>query len=323
MVRRLAIVAVLAAALLIVGVGPTDASPAAPHAPRAVSVGETYCSLGGGLQFQFADHDAATTTTVRIGSKHALAFTPLPRPAQTFTTAAGSGAFPGALGEPPVDSYWTVQFEFIAGGVPTTVTSGLFDEQTCVDIPIYTDVAHDDPFASAIGFLTDVGILNGYPDSTFRPTRAMTRQAMAALIYWMRRSGAPPPAPCSDAPFVDVPVDHPFCPYIEWLVEQDIASGFPDGTFRPAAPVTRQSGAAFFYRLYEDGFYFCRGTIPPQADAGFADVDATHPFHQQIWWTSNSGIANGYPDGSFRPTTSLTRQAASSLALGLIAICAL
>jgi hypothetical protein len=39
----------------------------------------------------------------------------------------------------------------------------------------------------------------------------------------------------------------------------------------------------------------------------FLDVDAGHPFYEQIKWLKESGITNGYPDGTFKPNQTVTR----------------
>jgi hypothetical protein len=50
--------------------------------------------------------------------------------------------------------------------------------------------------------------------------------------------------------FSDVPDSNQFHDDIQWLVDQDIATGFQsDGTFRPTQPVTRQAMAAFMHRF--------------------------------------------------------------------------
>jgi hypothetical protein len=49
-----------------------------------------------------------------------------------------------------------------------------------------------------------------------------------------------------------------------------------------------------------------------QALAGvqtFNDVSPDHPFFDDIEFVADRGIANGYPDGSFRPGQNVTRQA--------------
>ncbi|WP_298454640.1 immunoglobulin-like domain-containing protein [uncultured Cellulomonas sp.] len=51
------------------------------------------------------------------------------------------------------------------------------------DAPEFSDVPADHQFATAIGWLEDTDITEGYPDHTFRATAPVTRQAMAAFLY--------------------------------------------------------------------------------------------------------------------------------------------
>ena len=39
---------------------------------------------------------------------------------------------------------------------------------------------------------------------------------------------------------------------VEYLADSGIAGGFPDGTFRPGGPVTRQAFAAFVHRYVSE-----------------------------------------------------------------------
>jgi hypothetical protein len=48
--------------------------------------------------------------------------------------------------------------------------------------------------------------------------------------------------------FSDVGADHPFADDIAFMAESGIAGGFPDGTYRPGEPVSRQAMAAFLHR---------------------------------------------------------------------------
>ena len=109
------------------------------------------------------------------------------------------------------------------------------------------------------------------------------------------------PAPAT-GPFPDVPGTHPFCGDIEWLADSGITGGFPDGTFRPGANITRQSTAAFLYR------YAGSPTFTPPATPSFTDVSTSHPFYLEIEWLADEGITGGFPDGTFRPGAVVTRQ---------------
>lgn len=62
--------------------------------------------------------------------------------------------------------------------------------------------------------------------------------------------------------FSDVPDDHPFDEDITWLADAGISEGFPDDTFRPGAPVSRQAMAAFMRRMAG-----ADPTVAPMVDA--------------------------------------------------------
>jgi hypothetical protein len=123
---------------------------------------------------------------------------------------------------------------------------------------------------------------------------------MAAFLFGLLDGG---PAP--DPGFSDVGPTHHFYDEIAWLADSGIASGFSDGTFRPAAPISRQAMAAFLYRAAGSP----GGDDPTCADAPFPDVATSHPFCGEIAWMVDTGITSGYGDGTFRPTDTVTRQA--------------
>src|SRR5690606_18482327 len=102
--------------------------------------------------------------------------------------------------------------------------------------------------------------------------------------------------------FPDVPDSHPFHDQISWLVAGGVTEGYPDGTFRPVAPVTRQAAVAFLYRM--------AGEPDVAGSSGFPDVPASHPFSDAVTWAADEGITGGYTDGTFRPSAPVTRQAA-------------
>lgn len=172
----------------------------------------------------------------------------------------------------------------------------------------FGDVPPGHRFATDIAWLVDEGVAEGYPDATFRPTAPVTRQAAAAFLH--RYAGRAGSVGCSAAPFPDVPVGHPFCEAIAWLADADVAGGYPDGTFGPTLPVSRQAAVAFLHRLA--GEPAVPGACPPPP---FPDVGGAGSFCQAIAWASGQGIVEGYDDGTFRPTTPVSRQAFAALLL--------
>jgi len=112
------------------------------------------------------------------------------------------------------------------------------------DVATFPDVPVGSDFYDEVEWLYEFEIADGYTDGTFRPTSAVSRQAMSAFIFRLVGEEYEP----AGQTFPDVPVSSPFYPTIEWLYELEIADGYADGTFRPAAPVSRQAMAAFLFR---------------------------------------------------------------------------
>lgn len=103
--------------------------------------------------------------------------------------------------------------------------------------------------------------------------------------------------------FTDVQPGQLFADDIAWLAGNGITTGWPDGTFRPTAPVTRGAMAAFLHRFIE------RLALVVVDPVSFSDVRVGDPFFDDITWAVEVGIVKGWPDGTFRPTLPVTRQA--------------
>jgi hypothetical protein len=166
----------------------------------------------------------------------------------------------------------------------------------------FTDVSRSHPFWRSIEFAAFAEITTGYPDGTFRPAASITRGAMSAFVYRLdgESPGAftPPPTPT----FSDVPASHPFYREIEWMYEEEITTGYPDGTYRSQTSVSRAAMSAFLFRLSGD-------TYEDPLTAGFDDVPTDHPFFTEIEWMEDEGISEGYSDGTFRPGAPVSRGA--------------
>jgi hypothetical protein len=166
----------------------------------------------------------------------------------------------------------------------------------------FLDVALDHAFSDDVDAMAEAGVIGGYADQTFRPSATVTRQAMAAFLYRLARADQPAP---TTAVFDDVSASHPFATEIAWAADEQITTGYQDGTFRPAAVVTRQAAVAFLHRLVDPSF------AAPGA-ATFDDVSPGHPFFLEVEWAVVAAIAAGYDDGTFRPGAVVTRQAAAA-----------
>jgi hypothetical protein len=192
---------------------------------------------------------------------------------------------------------WTCVPDEPAPALASTVVASTVPDIECTSG--FTDVGATHRFCVPIAWARTEGLVEGWPDGTFRPTWTSTRQAFAAMLH---RAAGEPPAPIDAPTFSDVGADHPFGEAIAWLAHSGITTGYDDGTYRPTAPVTRQAAAAMFHRR--------AGEPPAPVDAPtFSDVGADHPFAEAIAWLAHSGITTGYDDGTFRPGAAVARQA--------------
>ena len=164
----------------------------------------------------------------------------------------------------------------------------------------FSDVHEGDMFYREITWLAGQNITTGWVDGTFRPHESIEREAIAAFFY--RMSGSPEVQLPKESPFTDVKEGDPFYKEIVWFQQQGITTGWPDKTFRPHDPVSREAMAAFFYR------YSGKPPVEVQ-NAPFKDVPEQNMFYREIVWLHDSKITTGWGDGTFRPHESISREA--------------
>jgi nitrogen regulatory protein PII-like uncharacterized protein len=95
-----------------------------------------------------------------------------------------------------------------------------------------------------INALADAGIAGGFPDGTFRPGQSVSRAQMATFIGRALRL-----QPADGSRFSDT-AGNVHEGMINALADAGIAGGFPDGTYRPLAPVDRGQMASFLVRSF-------------------------------------------------------------------------
>ena len=172
--------------------------------------------------------------------------------------------------------------------------------------------------AAMLVWLTGTGIASAETAGSFGPQEAVSRQDMAVLVYRAldviddgrrNRSVAGSYGCVTKGSFGDVGEEH--SDKVACLTEIGVIAGYPDNTFRPDLVLTRQHAAAFTYRLLDvvddkernDSVTATYGCDP--ADR-FGDVSGVHA--TAVNCLSAIGVIAGYPDGTFRPSVTLTRQ---------------
>lgn len=125
----------------------------------------------------------------------------------------------------------------------------------------FNDVPTSHGFYTQIAWMNATGLSTGWADGTYRPYESITREAMSAFLN--RYSGklchiaAADVAGPAVSPFLDMTPASGFYREISWMKTAGISTGWADGTYRPADPVTREQMAAFIYRM--DSYHAANG----------------------------------------------------------------
>ncbi len=153
--------------------------------------------------------------------------------------------------------------------------------------------------------VAQAGVVGGYPDGTYRPGQAVSRDQMAVFIARAQAGGdGNVPTGPATANFSDVPTSFWAYKYIEYCRAKSIVGGYPDGTYQPATTVTRDQMAVFVARAKAGG----DGNVPPgPSTASFSDVLTSFWAFKHIEYCKAQGIVGGFPDGTYRPANTVTR----------------
>jgi hypothetical protein len=219
------------------------------------------------------------------------------QPDVTVTTTAPSYNFTGLT----QNTSYTVQVA--ANTVSTDGTKTATTPSASVSLTTsmpFNDIAGN-AFVPDITWMKTTGISTGWSDGTYRPYDTVTREAMAAFMY--RMAGSPSFTAPTVSPFTDVSTTDPFYKEITWMKTTGISTGWSDGTYRPYDTVTREAMAAFMHRYASTG---CSVNI--SASKTFVDSN-TSAFTADIEWMGGTGISTGWGDGTYRPSTTTTREA--------------
>ena len=105
----------------------------------------------------------------------------------------------------------------------------------------YRDLTDKDEiqYEEAVAVLNRIGVITGYDDGSFQPTRELTRGAAAKIIVSLLIGPeAASNLPNATAPYPDVPASHTFAGVISYCKTAGIISGYSDGSFQPGGTLT-------------------------------------------------------------------------------------
>ena len=145
--------------------------------------------------------------------------------------------------------------------------------------------------------------LLGYEDGTVRPNGSISRAEVATVLFRLLKDDVRMQNLTKDNAYSDVSGTAWYAAAVSTLSKMGVISGYPDGTFRPNAPITRAEFAAMIARFDETA---------KSADTPFTDISGH--------WAENAigkAYGNGWVEGSsktvFCPESNLTRAETATL----------
>lgn len=145
--------------------------------------------------------------------------------------------------------------------------------------------------------------LLGYEDGTVRPNGSISRAEVATVLFRLLKDDVRAQNLTKDNAYSDVSGTAWYAAAVSTLSKMGVISGYPDGTFRPNAPITRAEFAAMIAHFDETA---------KSADTPFTDISGH--------WAENAigkAYGNGWVEGSsktvFCPESNLTRAETATL----------
>ena len=227
----------------------------------------------------------APTGDVAVPKGESKTFTITPDSGYRIKDVLVDGKSVGAVGtytfENVVDNH-TIHATFARKHTPTPSTP-------TVEIP--------DDDALGLNTTDHFAYIVGYGNGEVRPQNNITRAEVATIFFRLLTDDVRAENLTKTNRYSDVAATSWYNTAVSTLSSMGIITGYPDGTFRPNAAITRAEFAAIAARFDNDG---------DKTAAKFSDI-ATHWAKDEISIAYNNGWITGYPDGTFGPQRSITR----------------
>ena len=195
----------------------------------------------------------------------------------------------GSIGDRRYTAHWEFDPTIIAALNPTPNAD-------------FLDVSRVDWFYYDVRYVCENGLMNGTSRNRFSPYGTATRGMLVTILYRMENE----PRCFGSAAFSDVKPGAYYEKAVVWASQNNIVSGYTDGTFRPDAPVTREQLASILYRYTRyRGQDVSAGETTSFTGYGDAQTVSNYAL-PAMRWACGTGILQG-ANGKLNPSGLATR----------------
>lgn len=164
----------------------------------------------------------------------------------------------------------------------------------------FPDVKDDNDYKEAIYNLANLGIINGYPEGTFKPAQNVNRAEAAKMMFTFLGYKKKEDEKVSVAPFSDVKVDHWAAVEISKMKELKIIDGTGDNKYDPDNTLNRAEMAKILAETLK--LPDAKTTHP------FKDVEKGKWYDQYVAKLYENDLTNGKKATEYAPLDPVTRQ---------------
>ena len=167
---------------------------------------------------------------------------------------------------------------------------------------IFTDTSSQTYYSDAVDDCYARGVIKGITEHQFGPNQNLTRGMLVTMLY--RYAGSPEMT--GETSFSDVREGRYFYQAVVWAEENQIANGYPDGTFQPNQNITREQMVTMLFRCWQS-----------EGNTWKTDVAALNAYKDSAkvssWalpamrWAAANGVVNGVGDSMLEPQGQATR----------------
>jgi len=159
-----------------------------------------------------------------------------------------------------------------------------------------------------INTLLENGIMHGYEDGRFKPSKYITREEASVLfVSFAKYQGLI----SEDDLHIDNTIQIPdvknqwSMKEIQYMYRTGIMTVYSDGLFKPQADMTRESLTSLIYKYDQ---YFNLPAVKPDESLSCPLIDIADSYaKEQIIELYKAGIISGYADNTFKPENNITR----------------
>ena len=146
----------------------------------------------------------------------------------------------------------------------------------------FSDVSVDKWYNNAVSTLSNMGVIGGYADGTFRPDAPISRAEFAKIaVSFTQNNGS-----AVYNYFTDVKTTDWFAPYVTAAKDAGLIEGYSDGSFKPESKITRAEACAIVNRTL--GRKPSKAHMKISGRIDWPDVQTTDWFYEAIMEATNS-----------------------------------